>query len=77
MYFFAVLFTSCGDSLEPIKSISVEEPPKKFVYGYDEDSVDIIGGCCGTTPEHIKAMAKLAAKYKPREIGKVNCCVGC
>ena len=42
MCFFAVLFSSCGDSLEPIKSISVEEPSKKFVYGYDEDSVDII-----------------------------------
>lgn len=36
---------------------------------YHEDNlVNIIGGCCGTTPEHIKAMAELAANYKPREI---------
>ena len=28
--------------------------------------VDIIGGCCGTTPEHITAIAQMAAKYKPR-----------
>jgi 5-methyltetrahydrofolate--homocysteine methyltransferase len=28
--------------------------------------INIIGGCCGTTPEHIKAIAEVAAKYKPR-----------
>lgn len=28
--------------------------------------INIIGGCCGTTPEHIKVIADLAAKYKPR-----------
>ncbi len=32
----------------------------------DEGLVNIIGGCCGTTPEHIKAIATLAAKYSPR-----------
>ena len=30
--------------------------------------VNIIGGCCGTTPEHIKAIAALAASYNPRQI---------
>jgi 5-methyltetrahydrofolate--homocysteine methyltransferase len=34
----------------------------------DEGLVNIIGGCCGTTPDHIKEIAKLAAKYSPREI---------
>jgi len=29
--------------------------------------INIIGGCCGTTPEHIKVIANIAAKYKPRE----------
>jgi len=28
--------------------------------------VNIIGGCCGTTPEHIRAIAEMAAKYQPR-----------
>ena len=28
--------------------------------------INIIGGCCGTTPEHIKVIAQIAAKYKPR-----------
>jgi len=38
----------------------------------DEGLVNIIGGCCGTTPEHIKAIADLAAKYKPRFIQTSN-----
>jgi 5-methyltetrahydrofolate--homocysteine methyltransferase len=36
-----------------------------------ENLINIIGGCCGTTPPHIKAIAELAAKYKPREIVNV------
>ncbi len=31
-----------------------------------EGLINIIGGCCGTTPPHIKAIAEVAAKYKPR-----------
>lgn len=34
----------------------------------DEGLINIIGGCCGTTPAHIKAMAELAKNYKPRTI---------
>ena len=30
--------------------------------------VNIIGGCCGTTPDHIRAFADLAAKYPPRQV---------
>ena len=32
----------------------------------DENLINIIGGCCGTTPTHIKAIADLAALYQPR-----------
>lgn len=32
-----------------------------------EGLVNIIGGCCGTTPDHIKAIAREAAKYQPRD----------
>ena len=28
--------------------------------------VNIIGGCCGTTPKHIKAFADITSKYSPR-----------
>ncbi len=34
----------------------------------DEGLVNIIGGCCGTTPDHIKAIAEMAKEYKPRKI---------
>ena len=30
--------------------------------------MNIIGGCCGTTPAHIAEIAKIASKYKPRVI---------
>ena len=33
----------------------------------DEGLVNIIGGCCGTTPAHIKAIADLAVNYSPRK----------
>jgi 5-methyltetrahydrofolate--homocysteine methyltransferase len=31
-----------------------------------ENLVNIIGGCCGTTPEHIKLIAEVAKEFKPR-----------
>ncbi|MCL4145467.1 UNVERIFIED_CONTAM: hypothetical protein GTU68_017606 [Idotea baltica] len=31
-----------------------------------KDLINIIGGCCGTSPEHIKVIANIASKYKPR-----------
>jgi len=37
--------------------------------------LNIIGGCCGTTPAHIKAIADAVSKYPPRQIPdiKVEC----
>ncbi|HPF10949.1 MAG TPA: homocysteine S-methyltransferase family protein [Flavobacteriaceae bacterium] len=34
--------------------------------------VNIIGGCCGTTPEHISAIAKVAANYHPRKLPQLQ-----
>ncbi len=34
----------------------------------DEGLVNIIGGCCGTTPDHIRAIAELAKNAKPRKM---------
>jgi len=31
-----------------------------------QNVVNIIGGCCGTTPEHIRLIAEVAKKYPPR-----------
>jgi len=30
--------------------------------------INIIGGCCGTTPEHISAISQLAKEYSPRKL---------
>jgi 5-methyltetrahydrofolate--homocysteine methyltransferase len=40
---------------------------------FAEDSFfNIVGGCCGTTPAHIKAIAEIAKNYRPRKIPEVN-----
>ena len=38
----------------------------------DLNLVNIVGGCCGTTPDHIKAIAELAGKYGPRSLFSVS-----
>ncbi|MEE2604707.1 MAG: homocysteine S-methyltransferase family protein [Bacteroidota bacterium] len=43
-------------------SIEMGKQIKKFL---DEGCVNIIGGCCGTTPEHIKVISALVKNYKP------------
>jgi 5-methyltetrahydrofolate--homocysteine methyltransferase len=35
----------------------------------DEGLVNIIGGCCGTTPEHILEIARIVGGFKPRKMG--------
>ena len=34
--------------------------------------VNIVGGCCGTTPEHIAAIAKAVADQQPRKIPAIS-----
>jgi 5-methyltetrahydrofolate--homocysteine methyltransferase len=34
----------------------------------DENLINVVGGCCGTTPDHIRKIAELAAGYKPRKL---------
>ncbi len=34
----------------------------------DENLINIIGGCCGTNPDHIRLIAEVAKDYKPRKI---------
>lgn len=36
-----------------------------------EGLVNIVGGCCGTTPDHIRKIAEISKKYKPRAIHEV------
>ena len=49
-----------------------DETPEEMAAQIEEylkkDLINIIGGCCGTTPNHITAIAELAKKYQPRQI---------
>ncbi|MEO1254827.1 MAG: homocysteine S-methyltransferase family protein, partial [Bacteroidota bacterium] len=45
--------------------IQMADQIKEFL---EDGLVNIIGGCCGTTPEHIAAISELASKYEPREV---------
>lgn len=48
-----------------------DQTPKQMqvlIEDYLKDGlINIIGGCCGTNPEHIKAIAEVATKYQPRK----------
>ena len=33
-----------------------------------EGIVTVVGGCCGTTPQHIAELARLAERYQPRQL---------
>ena len=39
-----------------------------FTRFLDQGLVDIVGGCCGTTPAHVRALAAVAAGRKPRRV---------
>ncbi len=49
-----------------------DETPEEMAAQIEEylkkDLINIIGGCCGTSPAHIKAIAEVAAKYEPRSV---------
>ncbi|WP_456436935.1 homocysteine S-methyltransferase family protein [Psychroserpens sp.] len=43
------------------------EQMQALIEDYLKDGlINIIGGCCGTNPDHIKAIAEVAQKYQPR-----------
>ncbi len=44
------------------------EQIKEYV---DKGLINIIGGCCGTTPDHIQAIAGLVKDYEPRKVNVI------
>lgn len=38
---------------------------------FEKGLINIVGGCCGTTPDHIKAIAAVAKNYSPRRINQI------
>ncbi len=47
---------------------SAEEMAEQVRPFLEKGHVNVIGGCCGTTPEHIAALKALADKYPPRKL---------
>lgn len=46
---------------------------EKWLDGFAADGlVNLIGGCCGNTPDHIAAIAKVAERHPPREIPAIE-----
>ncbi|MEA3436745.1 MAG: methionine synthase, partial [Thermodesulfobacteriota bacterium] len=49
-----------------------DETPEQmgaYIQDFIENSfVNIVGGCCGTTPDHIKVIADIASRYSKRDI---------
>ncbi len=42
------------------------------IEGFARDGlVNVVGGCCGSTPDHIRAIAEAVAKHPPRKPAKV------
>lgn len=69
-------FSDCFISAHPNAGLPNEmgeydqgpEEMADLIESYLKDGlVNIIGGCCGTTPEHISAIAERCAKYTPRK----------
>ena len=69
----------CGVSTHPNAGLPNElgeyDDSPEFMAGIiggfaDDGLVNIVGGCCGSMPEHIKAIASAVAGKKPREIPK-------
>jgi len=47
---------------------SPEAMAKEIGEWAEQGLLNIIGGCCGTTPDHIKAIAETVSKYPPRSL---------
>lgn len=70
-------YANCGISLYanaglPNEFGGYDETPEHMAEGYEklakQGLLNIAGGCCGTSPEHIKAIAEALKGYKPRKI---------
>lgn len=46
-----------------------EQMQELIIQYLDESLVNIIGGCCGTTPQHIRLIAEAVRNYKPVKKG--------
>jgi 5-methyltetrahydrofolate--homocysteine methyltransferase len=53
-----------GQTVYPMQPQEYAEHMKSFI---QDEGVSIVGGCCGTTPEHIRCLAEAVSGIKPAE----------
>jgi 5-methyltetrahydrofolate--homocysteine methyltransferase len=51
---------------------SPEEMADQLEVFLKEGLLNLVGGCCGTTPEHIRAIALRTSSYKPRQVSPLK-----
>jgi len=60
----------------PLSEFGYDQSPEdtaNFLYEYAKEGLlNVIGGCCGTTPEHIAKVVELCSKCPPRKIKTEN-----
>ncbi|MEO1766578.1 methionine synthase [Thiobacter aerophilum] len=63
----------------PLSETGYDETPEHLaaeIRAWAEDGIlNIVGGCCGTTPAHIRAVAEAVAGLPPRRIPTVSPCL--
>jgi 5-methyltetrahydrofolate--homocysteine methyltransferase len=66
-------FISCYPNAglpNPMSETGFDETPEvtsNLLEGFAQEGfLNIVGGCCGTTPEHIAAIAQKVGRYRPR-----------
>jgi len=57
-----------GETVYPLGPSEMAEQMAAFVHDW---GANVVGGCCGTTPDHIAAIAKAVAGLKPRKLPKI------
>ena len=60
----------------PLSQTGYDELPKDTAEHLEDFArsglINLVGGCCGTTPEHIKAIVEKTKNYAPRSIPKIK-----
>lgn len=59
----------------PLSPTGYDETPESIAYQLslmsEEGLVNIVGGCCGTTPKHIAKIAEVLKNHRPHERGSI------
>jgi 5-methyltetrahydrofolate--homocysteine methyltransferase len=71
----SLLLEKCGFKLSHLYGGYDESPEfmaKNIHEWADSGFLNIVGGCCGTTPAHIQAIAKVVGAIRPRNIPRIE-----